>query len=97
VWKRHVGIWRTRRGALRVSGRTDRQDALRASGADEVGKHHAWSGDVALGANVDDHGMVQVALLLPTRKVMTSTSERGVFVVDKLDLSEDTRFWRYGG
>lgn len=95
VWKGHVGEWKTKRGALGVSGRTEPQEALRASGAVEVGKHYAWSGDVALGDSVDDHGMLQVALLLPTRKAMTSTPENGVVIVDKLKLAEGTTFWRY--
>ncbi|KKN45116.1 hypothetical protein LCGC14_0686180 [marine sediment metagenome] len=95
LWRGHVGTWKTRRGALGVSGRTEHQEALRASGAVEVGKHYAWSADVALGDSVDDHGMLQVALLLPTRKAMTSTPERGVLIVDKLSLAEGTTFWRY--
>lgn len=95
VWKGHVGEWKTRRGAVGVSGRTESQEALRASGAVEVGKHYAWSGDVALGSGVDDHGLLQVALLVPTRKAMTSTPELGVLLVDKLSLAEGTTFWRY--
>lgn len=95
VWKDHVGTWKTKRGALGVSGRTDYEDALRASGATEVGIHYAWSSDVALGPSEDDHGMIQVAILLPTRKAMTSMPETGVVIVDKMALAEGTRFWRY--
>ncbi len=95
VWKGHVGEWKTLRGAVGVNGRTDRQEALRSSGAVEVAKSYAWSGDVALGASEDDHGMLQVAVLLPTRKAMTSTPRDGVVIVDKLSLAEGTTFWRY--
>lgn len=95
--KKHVGIWKTRRGALIASRHTKPEHALKASGAVKVGALYAWSGDVAVGANVDDHGMVQVALLLPTRKALTSGQEKGVIIVDKLSLTEGTRFWRYGG
>ena len=95
-WQGHVGTWKTRRGALGVSRRLDHEDVLRASGAVQVGIHYAWTGDVALGANMDEHGMLQVALLLPTRKAMTSMPETGVVIVDKLSLAEGTRFYRYG-
>jgi len=62
-----------------------------------VGARFAWTGDVAIGKSLDDHDMVQVALLLPARKALTSTPDRGVIIVDKLSLTEGTRFWRYGG
>ena len=97
VWKRAVGTWKTRRGAVSVSDRTDYEEALKASGAVEVGLHYAWSGDVALGPSEDEHGMIQVGLLLPTRKVMTSMPETGVVIVDTLALEKGTRFYRYGG
>ncbi len=96
VWKKHVGEWKTKRGALGVSGRTDYEDALRASGAVEMGIHYAWSGDVALGPSEDDHGMLQIGLLVPTRKILTSTPEVGVAIADKLRVEEGTRFYRYG-
>jgi len=97
VLKKHVGIWKTRRGALVASKKIDPADVLEASGAVEVGIRFAWAGDVAVGGNVDDHGMVQLALLLPSRKALTSTPDEGVFVFDRLGLSEGTRFWRYVG
>jgi hypothetical protein len=96
VWKGHVGTWKTKRGALGVSGRTDYEDALRASGATEVGIHYAWSGDVALASREDDHGMFSTGLLVPTRKVLTSTPETGVVLLDKLQLQPGTKFFRYG-
>lgn len=96
VWKGHVGEWKTRRGALTVSGKTDYEDALLSSGAVEVGYHYGTSGDVALGPNEDEHGMLQMGLLVPTRKVLTSEPETGVSIVDKLRLEEGTRFFRYG-
>ena len=97
VLKKHVGIWKTRRGALVASKKIDPADVLEASGAVEVGVRFAWAGDVAVGGSVDDHGMVQLALLLPSRKVLTSTPDRGVFIIDRLGLAEGTRFWRHGG
>lgn len=97
VWKKHVRIWKTRRGALTASKNMEPKHVLEASGAVEVGAKFAWSGDVAIGKNSDDHDMVQVALLLPARKALTSTPDRGVIIVDKLSLTEGTRFWRYGG
>lgn len=97
VLKKYVGAWKTRRGALTASRRVKPEHALKASGAVRVGTRFAWSGDVAVGANTDGHDMVQVALLLPTRKVLTSTPEKGVFISDKLSLTKSTRFWRYGG
>ena len=96
VWKGHVGEWKTKRGAITVSGKTDYEDALLTSGGVEVGYHYASSGDVALGPNEDEHGMLQMALLVPTRKVITATPEVGVALVDKLRLEEGTRFYRYG-
>lgn len=96
VWKGHVGEWKTKRGALTVSGKTDYEDALLASGAVEMGFHYAWAGDVALGVKEDQHGMIPIALLVPTRKVITSTPRTGVVIVDKLMLEEGTRFFRYG-
>lgn len=97
VLKKHIGIWKTRRGALLVSRHTKPDGALKASGAVRVGMGYAWSGDVAVGASTDGHNMAQVALLLPTRKALTSTPEMGVIIVDKLSLTKGTRFWRYGG
>ncbi len=96
VWKGHVGTWKTRRGALGVSGRTDYVDALLASGAVEVGFHFAWSGDVALASREDEHGMFSTGLLVPTRKVLTSTPREGVVLLDKLQLEPGTKFYRYG-
>jgi hypothetical protein len=96
VWKGHVGTWKTRRGALTVSGKTDYEGALLASGAVEVGHHYGTSGDVALGPKEDEHGMIQMGLLVPTRKVVTATPHVGVAIVDKLRLEEGTRFFRYG-
>ena len=95
VWAGHVGTWKTRRGALGSAGRTDPENALRASGAVPVPPNYAWSGDVALGASLDAHGMPRVSLLLPNRKALTSTPDRGVVVVDKLSLTEGTEFWSY--
>lgn len=96
VLKGHHRVWKTRRGALMAS-RVKPQDALKASGAERVGNKFAWSGDVAVGRRVDDHGMIRVALLLPTRKALTSTPDLGVIIVDRLSLTKGTRFWRYGG
>ncbi len=96
-WKRAVKTWKTSRGALGIAERVDHQEALRASGAVEVGKHYAWSGDVALGPSEDEHGMIQMALLLPTRKAMTSAPDTGVIIVDRATMAEGTRFYRYGG
>jgi hypothetical protein len=96
VWKGHVGEWKTRRGAITVSGKTDYENALLTSGAVEVGYHYGTSGDVALGPQEDEHGMLQMALLVPTRKALTATPAVGVAIVDKLRLEEGTRFFRYG-
>jgi hypothetical protein len=97
VWKKHVRIWKTRRGALAASKKTEPEHVLEVSGAVKVGTKFAWAGDVAMGKNLDDHNMVQLSLLLPTRKALTSTPDRGVIIVDKLSLTEGTGFWRYGG
>ncbi len=96
VWKGHVGKYKTKRGAVTVAGKTDYEDALRASGAVEVGYHFGTSGDVALSPKEDEHGMFSVALLVPSRKALTSIPSEGVVIVDKLGLEEGTRFFRYG-
>ncbi len=96
VWKGHVNRWKTLKGAAKVSGTTDYEVALLASGAVEVGYHYASSGDVALGPQEDEHGMLQMALLVPTRKAMTATPLVGVEIVDKLMLEDGTLFFRYG-
>ena len=97
VWREYVRVWKTRRGAWRASQKMEPEHVLKSSGAVEVGTKSAWSGDVALGKSLDDHNMVQLSLLLPARKALTSTPDRGVVIVDKLSLTEGTRFWRYGG
>ncbi len=96
VWKGHVGTWTTRRGAVTVAGKTDYEEALLASGAVEVGFHYAWAGDVVLGGSEEQHGMLTVGLLVPTRKVITSTPRLGVVIVDKLSLEIGSKFFRYG-
>ncbi len=96
VWKGHVGIYKTKRGAVTVAGKVDYEDALLASGAVEVGYHFGTSGDVALSPKEDEHGMFSVALLVPARKALTSAPREGVVIVDKLRLEEGTRFYRYG-
>lgn len=95
-WKGHVGEWTTRRGALRVAGRTDYEDALRSSGASQVGTLFASAGDVAVGTKRDRHGMFPVAVVLPGRKALISSPERGVFITGTGEFVADTTFWRYG-
>ncbi len=96
VWKGHVGKYKTKRGAVTVAGKTDYEDALLTSGAVEVGYHFGTSGDVALSPKEDEHGMFSMALLVPSRKALTSVPREGVVIVDKLQLEPGTRFFRYG-
>ena len=96
VWEGHVGKYKTKRGAVTVAGKTDYEDALLTSGAVEVGFHYGTSGDVALSPREDEHGMLSMALIVPSRKALTSTPSEGVVIVDKLRLEEGTRFFRYG-
>lgn len=94
-WGRKVGKWTSKRGALLRSGQISYEDALCATGAVEVGSGFATAGDVAMGADRDPHGMVALSLLVPTRKALISTVETGVALVDKLQLDDGVRFWRY--
>jgi hypothetical protein len=96
VWDGHVGKYKTKRGAVTVAGKTDYEAALLASGAVEVGYHFGTAGDVALSPKEDEHGMLSMAMLVPSRKALTSTPTEGVVIVDKLRLEEGTRFFRYG-
>lgn len=95
-WEGEVGEWTTQTGALRVFKRTDPEIALRASGAVEVGRYFATSGDVALGPQSDSMGLPAIYVLVPIRKVLTSNPDKGVIIASADELDPDTRFWRYG-
>lgn len=94
-WRGLIKKWVNKTGALRAARSVSPEDALRVSGAVEVGKQTGTSGDVALGAERDTHGLPAIALLLPTRKALVSTPSTGVVIVDKLNLPDGTRFFRY--
>ena len=95
-WKGHVRSCRSKRAALEIMKSLEEpENVLSATGAVEVGHHFGTSGDVALGPVLDDHGLVALSIMLPGRKVLVSTKEFGVLVLDKLNLPEGTRFFRY--
>ena len=95
-WKDRVRKCTGKRAALEIMKTLGNpEDVLYATGAVEVGHLFGTSGDVALGPVLDDHGLVALSLMLPTRKALVSTKELGVLVLDKLDLPGDTRFFRY--
>ncbi len=86
---------RSKKTALKLKG-LDAVECVLSSGAVEQGWHFGWSGDVAVGPGVDAHGLPAVSVLLPQRRALVSTAEKGVIVVDKLDLPKGTRFFRHG-
>ena len=95
-WRRALGTWTTKVGAIRVFKRTRPQIVLRATGATRVGTLFATTGDVALGRGGDHDGMLQLGMVLPSRKILTSTLDQGVFIVGGERFSPDVRFFRYG-
>lgn len=95
-WKGCLGTWKTKTGALRVFKRTEPQDVLESTGAVRVGTLFATAGDVALGRGVDARGLLGLAMVLPSNKVLTSTPEKGVYIVGGRGFGTDVRFFRYG-
>ena len=96
-WDGHARRWTTKVGAVRAGRAATILDVLRGSGAIQVGEHFGTSGDVALGCHFGAHGLPMLSILLPGRKVLTSTPESGVVILDKLDMDQGTVFWRYPG
>ncbi len=95
-WKKHLGVWTTRTGALRVLKRTKPHKVLKSTGAVQVGTLFATAGDVALGRHLDARGLLGLAMVLPSNKVLTSTPESGVYIVTGREFGGDVRFFRYG-
>lgn len=95
-WRGALGTWSTKTGALRVFKRTKPQRVLRSTGAVRVGTLFATAGDVALGPGGDARGLLGLAMVLPSNKVLTSTPERGVYIVGGQEFGAGVRFFRYG-
>ena len=95
-WAGAVPSYKTKRAALAAASSIGTERALVSSGGYEVGRKLATAGDVAVGPEVDGHGLPSVSILLPSLKVLYSTKEDGVLIVSKTRLPEGTRFFRYG-
>ncbi len=94
-WRGHLGTWKTKIGAFRISSKTDARRILRGSGAVRVVPGYETAGDLALGPGRDAHGLLRVSLLIPSRKALVAFPDQGVRLVDTLSLIPGTSFWRY--
>lgn len=95
-WRGHIKVWRSKAAALRASKTVDPIAIFNDSGAREIDRGFISAGDIAIGPEIDSHGMFRFSLLVPTRKALSSWTEQGVILIDHLHLPIGTRFWRYG-
>ena len=95
VWFPYIGRWNTQIGALRIFKKLDIGRVLKRTGAHEVTSKFACAGDVAVGPNRDINGLIQIAIILPSHKVLTSSIENGVTIEYTDTFVEKTKYWRY--
>lgn len=72
----------------------DLENLLLSLGAQEVSPQHTQAGDLAIGPELDENQLPQLALVLPVSKVLISTPEYGVQIIHVSDLLPGTRYWR---
>ncbi len=95
LWHDHVGTWTTKTGAIRVLNKLDVEDILEKTGAFRITRPFSTSGDIAFNPPTNDHDIISLSILVPTRKALMSTPEEGVHYIDALLLPQSTRYWRY--
>ena len=97
-WKRSVPTWKGKVGALRMSVEFEGPKAADFLGteAEELTPAFATSGTIALAPTRDEHGLPGLSILLPGQKVLISTPQTDVMIIDRFALPTGSRFYTYG-
>lgn len=95
-WADDLGTWKSKTAAIKqLAAVGDVESFMVRTGGVEVTERFATTGDIAVGPGQDGNGLIQVAVILPNRKALASSSSEGP-KIEPASFVDGTRFWRYG-